>query len=514
MAFSRLLLCAALIVGIACAVQEVPRHWGTLLRARVLNSEFENGGSTFQKMGYPGADNCTTHWFTQFIDHYNFGTPRGSNGATTYQQRYLVYDRYYQPGGPIFFYTGNELDITVFANTAGLLWQTAEEFNAVIIFAEHRFFGRSQPCGGNFSCFPYLSTQQALADYAVLLTNLTSDRYKDSVGVIAFGGSYGGMLSAWIRIKYPNIITGSISASGPIGMVSGAYRRSSYWQVITRDATRAGGASPNCSWNVYRAIHAVIEELKTEEGRQHVAEIFKTCQVPSASNATDEMGYFIQAAFDLLGMGDYPYELNFIFGTYDNPAPAWPMRVACEFMKDSSADNETLMKNLVKAVSVVYNVTQDVTCNDININPTTGMHWDYMVCSEGVINELPYFEAIGWPNDMFYHQPVWTHQRFDEHCSKKFGVTTRWGWLNTTFGAGNVQGATNIVFSNGLLDPWHSGGILHNVSATVRSYIVPDGAHHLDLLFSTPQDSQYVQEVRSAERQHIREWLSALQSPK
>ena len=49
----------------------------------------------------------------------------------------------------------------------------------------------------------YLSSEQALADYALLIVYLKETRLSNAKNspVIAFGGSYGGMLTAWMRIK-------------------------------------------------------------------------------------------------------------------------------------------------------------------------------------------------------------------------------------------------------------------------------------------------------------------------
>lgn len=56
----------------------------------------------------------------------------------------------------------------------------------------------------------YLTSQQALADYVDLIEYFKSDPRMKNSPVIAFGGSYGGMLSAWFRMKYPHIVQGYV----------------------------------------------------------------------------------------------------------------------------------------------------------------------------------------------------------------------------------------------------------------------------------------------------------------
>ena len=102
------------------------------------------------------------------------------------------------------------------------MWKMAQKFHAVVVFAEHRYYGESLTFGksANYSDsanLGYLNSQQALADYAYLISYLKSQTDMENSSVIAFGGSYGGLLSAWMRMKYPHLIVGFVSVVKIIG---------------------------------------------------------------------------------------------------------------------------------------------------------------------------------------------------------------------------------------------------------------------------------------------------------
>lgn len=453
----------------------------------------------------PGVLNCTEMYVTQYVDHFSWNT-------STYQERYFIYTNYFRPGGPIFFYTGNEANVELFANCTGLMWDNAEAVGALLVFAEHRFYGKSLPCPGGFEeCGDYLGTDQAMADYATLIASLRSE-YNQSSATIVFGGSYGGMLAAWMRMRYPALVDGAIASSAPIGCLSPKYVKESYWNVVTNDATAFGGAAPECAANINQAFKDVFDYMETSTGREILTSIFNLCN-PLGPEDGEAFANFIQAGFDSMAMGNYPFSTYYISGSPSHPAPAWPMRVACDYIASNASTATARLTNLYNAISVVDNTTQDVVCyNTSGLNPSVySPIWDYMVCTEAVFNEQPYFPATGWPNDMFWKQPKYNHTRMDAHCSKTFGKTPRYGVLNDALGVDNIPASSNIVFANGLLDPWHSGGILQNISESLIALIIPDGAHHLDLFFNTPQDPPSVRSVRASQLHYMKIWMAEAQ---
>lgn len=191
------------------------------------------------------------------------------------------------------------------------MWENAARFNARIVFAEHRYYGQSQPFGNasrNGQFFEYMTHDQAAADYATLAYALATEAGVRQP-VILFGGSYGGMLAAWLRYKYPGTFAGAVAASAPLGFFAGttpAYDNQTYWAVVTADASAAHGAAPACAANVRAAFSALYAAGATDAGRARLAATFGLCAPLATPADVDAMAVTLQLnAWDTMAMGNY-----------------------------------------------------------------------------------------------------------------------------------------------------------------------------------------------------------------
>ena len=118
------------------------------------------------------------------------------------------------------------------------------------------------------SCISYLSSQEALADYLAVIHFLRRERGAVKSRIIAFGGSYGGMLSAWLRMNFPSAVDGAIAASAPIlGFPLDSCALDSSARAVTGAASpNPGRSSEGCADNL-KASYVLIHDIgKTDEG--------------------------------------------------------------------------------------------------------------------------------------------------------------------------------------------------------------------------------------------------------
>lgn len=90
-----------------------------------------------------------------------------------------------------------------------------------------------------------------------------------------------------------------------------------------------------------------------------------------------------------------------------------------------------------------------------------------------------------------------------------WGVKPHRDWVSTQYGGRKLLvGHSNIVFSSGSFDGWSSAGIATNVTErSLTALLIDGGAHHLDLMFSHPDDPVAVKEARHLELQMIQRWI-------
>ena len=332
--------------------------------------------------------NLTCSFIRQPLNHFDL--PRNSSG--TYLQRYCYYAKFSanarnsaeEKTAPIFLYVGNESPIETYINHTGLMWELAPQFGAIVVFLEHRYEGESLPDPsttlppiGN-GCMAYSSSIQAIADAAFFIQNVlfTSDGNFDKASsptastlhrrpIIAFGGSYGGMLAAWLRMKYPSMVAGAIAASAPIwGLplsmtsfenstttvldsashviatgLSQSYPPSETYipDENTQSQRQANNVTNHCPNNLL-AVWPLIKVLSQYNvGRKLLEESFLLCKGLSNMTNPDDIAQSLiewaQSPWFDLAEGSYPYPSSYISYalTHDLGVtlPTWPVQSAC-----------------------------------------------------------------------------------------------------------------------------------------------------------------------------------------
>lgn len=86
-------------------------------------------------------------------------------------------------------------------------------------------------------------------------------------------------------------------------------------------------------------------------------------------------------------------------------------------------------------------------------------------------------------------------------------------WAIDTFGGRSVKKDfalySNIIFTNGDLDPWRTGGVMNPINDNIVVRVIEGGAHHLDLRSPNKDDPQDVTDARKLVTDTITKWLDA-----
>jgi lysosomal Pro-X carboxypeptidase len=128
---------------------------------------------------------------------------------------------------------------------------------------------------------------------------------------------------------------------------------------------------------------------------------------------------------------------------------------------------------LVGAANIYFNYSGQIPCFDTSNTDGTGTlaagGWDVLAC-----NQLAMPTSMG-KDSMFIEAPF-DYDGYTKGCQAKYGITPEYDWAFKTFGGLNYSvdftAYSNIIFSNGVLDPWMAGGVTTNITSKLPSFII------------------------------------------
>ena len=303
-------------------------------------------------------DNVKQYWFETYTDHFD-----SKGKSDKFKMRYLVNEQYWDPEtGPILFYAGNEGDVFSFYDNSGFMTETvAQETKGLIVFGEHRYFGQSYPFEPSVAFTPehnvYLTVEQVMKDYVDLVGHIRESYNMTDKACVVFGGSYGGMLAAWIRMKYPHVFQGSLAASAPFLEFKNAPSAPEdlYGEICTTDFREQLDKSPELIRESFEALVAADDKTTFDE----ISDIFNTCTQIQNTTEINFLYQHLMNGYQYMAMTNYPYPASFL-----EPMPAWPVNEAVKPWIDIPTATEW-----EQAQSKAHSKTQS------SVLPTEGLVW-------------------------------------------------------------------------------------------------------------------------------------------
>ena len=186
--------------------------------------------------------------------------------------------------------------------------------------------------------------------------------------------------------------------------------------------------------------------------------------------------------------------------------------------RETRRDPDASLRVLADFADVYYNYTRALPCFDFKGSDAGGPNaasaadsslWDWQFCTEMFMPT-----ARDGVRDIFFSQP-WNETRARRRCLETWGVEPRSRWADTTFGGRRLFALSNVVWSNGALDPWSRLGVNRDTDFLgvldsrrgLAAVSIPNGAHHLDFFWSRDDDDEDVRRARTEETALVRRWI-------
>jgi len=293
------------------------------------------------------------------------------------------------------------------------------------------------------------------------------------------------------------VVVGGIAGSAPVRQYLGASDPESMWNNTSNDYALAANG---CADNIRASFETILSLSKTPEGMSQITSAFNLCTPLETQADVTALISWATTGYVYAALEDYPYANDFL-----NPVPGWPVNAICAKILPPS--NPDFLYSIAAGLGVFYNYTgQEPYCFNLSQHAQVDQGiqgWYYQICTQVVL-----VYGNDGVHDMFLPPTPFDVQNYIASCRANYGVTPDFNWWPNFQGGPNLEGLSNVFFSNGQLDPWGRGGILANISNSVITYMIEGGAHHLDLRGANPADPSAVKICREMEVTAIRQWLS------